>query len=61
MDGLEACPRGEVPVARRSVEVRPETGREAGLGHGTGLSGFDQGFTGSCASLEEVDSGPSPE
>ena len=37
MDGLEACPKGEVPVTRRSVEVRPQSGREAGLGHSTFL------------------------
>ena len=35
--GLEACPRREVPVSRRSV--------------GTGLTGFDQGFTGSWVYL----------
>ena len=43
--------QGKLPVARRSVEVRPGTGREAGLGHGTGLKGFDWGFTGSWVYL----------
>ena len=45
-EGLAACPRWEVPVSRRSAEVRPGTGREAGLGHSTAFNGFDQGFTG---------------
>jgi len=37
MDGLEACPKGKLPVARRSA--------------GTGLSGFDWGFVGSWVVL----------
>ena len=51
--------QGKLPVARRSVEVRPETGREAGLGHGTGLEEFDQGFAGSWVYLLRHASRPS--
>ena len=39
-------------MSRHSVEVRPGTGREAGLGHGTGLKGFDWGCTGSWVYLQ---------
>ena len=51
---------GEVPVSRRSVEVRPGTGREAGLGHGTGLKEFSsRGFAGSWVYLLRHASRPS--
>ncbi len=42
--GLKRVPGGRYPCRGDSVEVMSGTGREAGLGHGTGLNGFDWGI-----------------
>ena len=49
--GLKRVPRGRYPCRGGSVEVRPGTGRKAGLGHGTGFKEFDQGFAASWVFL----------
>jgi hypothetical protein len=41
---LKRVPGGRYPCRGDSVEVMSGTGREAGLGHGTGLNGFDWGI-----------------